>query len=118
MSGLSLAFAQNVPQAVEVDWVSSLTQKLQNAVRSSNTSTPRKKESSNAEHRIQRPSGPADTGRRRLGDHQYLAELRFQREEAALDTRGAAAAAARVDPVVFPRAAGQPDVERGQARAT
>src|SRR2546422_7575409 len=56
------------------------------------------------EHGIQ-PLGGAGTHRRYLGDHQYFSKLRFQREEIALDNRGRAAAAARLDPVVFPRPA-------------
>src|SRR4051794_29571236 len=75
-----------------------------------NTSTRRNGESSHAEHRLQRPSGAADPDRRRLGDHQYLPELRLQREKTALDSRGVAAAAAGFDPVVFPGSPGRQDL--------
>ena len=39
-----------------------------------------------------------------------LAKLRFEREEIDLDNRGGAAAAAGLDPVVFPRTAGRQGV--------
>src|SRR3954452_759503 len=55
------------------------------------------------EHRIQRHLGLADTDRRHLGDHHDFSELRAQREEADLDSRGGAGAAARLDRVVLPR---------------
>jgi hypothetical protein len=56
-------------------------------------STRRTRGSRNVQHRIQRPAGRADTHRRRLGHHQHLSELRLQREEAAVDRGGPAAAA-------------------------
>jgi len=43
---------------------------------------------------------PSRTRRRCLGDYQCLPKLRFEREEADLDTRGAAAAIAGLDPLV------------------
>src|SRR4051812_9578914 len=55
------------------------------------------------EHRIQRHLGLADTDRRHLGDHHDFSEFRAQREEADLDSRGGAGAAARLDRVVLPR---------------
>src|SRR4051812_8338340 len=70
------------------------------------------KESSYVQHRLQRTARPADPDRRRLGDHQHLPELRLEREKAAVDRGGAAAAAARSDPVVLPRTSRQQDVTR------
>src|SRR4051812_38467604 len=72
----------------------------------------RTKESSDAAYGIWRPSRPAGTDRRRLGDHQHHPELRFQREKTALDAGGAVAAATGTDSVVFPRAEGRQGVGR------
>src|ERR1700692_1810743 len=53
--------------------------------------------------RIRRHCWSPHTRRRYLGDYQYLPKLRFEREEADLDTRGDATAIAGLDPLVFPR---------------
>src|SRR6476619_1965603 len=46
---------------------------------------------------------PPHTRRRYLGDYKYLPKLRFQREEADLDTRSGATPIAGLDPLVCPR---------------
>src|SRR6185436_11401878 len=53
--------------------------------------------------RIRRHCGPPRTCRRYLGDHQCPPKLRFERKEAGLDPRGAAAAVAGLDPLVLAR---------------
>ncbi len=57
----------------------------------------------NDAHWIPQSLGSAGPGWRYLGNHQYFSKFRFEREETALDPRGVAAAAARLDIMVSPR---------------